>query len=153
MVWDRCTLRLNINMLAIPDATTQRTSLPDQVNINRWRSVGLCCSLEQAKPCSCRVAVFLFNSPFLRIYIPFRMCHLFFPSNCWWFQFLDLKCCWLLLTQWSLLFLLFLQPYLAWSNSLHALSLTKRWLQHNINFSFAKIGLWSCSIPSYLWKS
>lgn len=92
VVWGRCNLRLNINMLVIPDATTQRTCSPNKVNTS-WL---------KCWPCSCRIAIFLFNFPFLRIYIPFRMCHLFFPSNCWWFQVLDLKCCWLLLTQQSL---------------------------------------------------
>lgn len=134
-VWDRCNLRLNINMLVIPDATSQRTCSPNKVNIS-WL---------KCWPCSCRTAVFLFNFPFLRIYISFRMCRLFFHLKLLmipvpWFETL-------LTSTDSAISLLFLHPYLAWSNSLHALSLSKWWLQHNIIFTLLKLGYYLAISP------
>lgn len=95
VIWDRSTLKVSV--LTVVDAATQRVCMPDQENVDRWRSVGC---LQQTKLCSCRIEVFFFNFSLLRPYISFRMCHLF--SKCLQFQILDVKCCWILLTQWLL---------------------------------------------------
>lgn len=90
-------------MLAIPDTTTQRF-----VCLTRWTSIGGEVLTAVAPWNRLNLALaWLQSSSLILLFLGFMSlseCATFFSSNCWWFQFLDLKCCWLILTQRSLFF-------------------------------------------------